>query len=580
MDTLVQPEEWHILPPMLLQSSHAAAVAEPPPGLSCDFSEHPWFKVSGNTDLPTRPTQRPARQNSSGSARGKPLRSRAATPSLSSSQVDNEVASSQPEQKRKSISGCFFSFPLLFLAKNLTACLKSHKQCQKVGIGSTKPLPKAPPNLHSCSHMDIKHGRRTKRSHTGDALSAVPQILGFLAVDKNFSVGAQLVMLTKTHPVSGCCKKPHPLPPRRARAQKGHEEVQRQYLGLPQKPARGMSWRPAAAQHRDRAAMRGAVIFLAFMGAVTTISIAPLQNPVWVSPGEKAILPISLQLLNPTWDFYHIKWSFLTGDRPVLIYTMERCNQTLAASGQQCQQRMEVGDFYSSRANISYNTSLVLQDTQPDDAGVYQLTVQGLDVAHTTQITLILQGTFSPLFLSGNPAHAHLNQTALLSFSLRTPCSGWDFIHITWELISSPKNRPILTYTLDGCTGKAWNWWEQSCIVSQEVDGSYRQRAGIRPNGTLALRDVRDEDAGTYLVTVRAPDGFACVGVNLSVSREMLAAEWPSILSIIQIAAAGVVLCFLALILGEHMFWHGDKLEKTPGGTCHQSQPPPGYSSG
>ncbi|XP_040977726.1 uncharacterized protein LOC115337911 isoform X3 [Aquila chrysaetos chrysaetos] len=189
-------------------------------------------------------------------------------------------------------------------------------------------------------------------------------------------------------------------------------------------------------------------------------------------------------------------------------------------------------------------------------------------------------GTFSPLFLSSNPAHAHLNQTALLSFSLRTPSSGWDFIHITWELISSPKNRRILTYTLDGCTGKAWNWWEQSCTVSQEVDRSYRQRAGVRPNGTLALRDVRDEDAGTYLVTVRAPDGLACVGVNLSVSREMLAAEWPSILSIIQIAAAGVVLCFLALILGEHMFWRGDKLEKTPGGTCHQSQPPPGDDSG
>ncbi|XP_069630212.1 uncharacterized protein [Haliaeetus albicilla] len=319
-----------------------------------------------------------------------------------------------------------------------------------------------------------------------------------------------------------------------------------------------MSWRPAAARHQDRATMRGAVIFLAFTGAVTTISIAPLQNPVWVSPGEKAILPVSLQLLNPTWDFYHIKWSFLTGDRPVLIYTMERCNQTLAASGQQCQQRMEVGDFYNSRANISYNTSLVLQDTRPDDAGVYQLTVQGLDVAHTMQVTLILQGTFSPLFLSGNPAHAHLNQTALLSFSLRTPCSGWDFIHITWELISSPKNHPILTYTLDGCTGKAWNWWEQSCTISQEVDGSYRQRAGVRPNGTLALRDVRDEDAGTYLVTVRAPDGLACVGVNLSVSREMLAVEWPSILSIIQIAAAGVVLCFLALILGEV----GDKTPK------------------
>lgn len=39
----------------------------------------------------------------------------------------------------------------------------------------------------------------------------------------------------------------------------------------------------------------------------------------------------------------------------------------------------------------------------------------------------------------------------------------------------------------------------------------------------------------------------------------MLAAEWPSILSIIQIAAAGVVLCFLALILGEV----GDKTPKS-----------------
>ena len=128
-------------------------------------------------------------------------------------------------------------------------------------------------------------------------------------------------------------------------------------------------------------------------------------------------------------------------------------------------------------------------------------------------------GTFSPLFLSSNPAHAHLNQTALLSFSLRIPSSGWDFIHVTWELISSPRNRPILTYTLDGCTGEAQNWWEWSCSISREVDRTYRQRAGIQPNGNLALRNVRDEDAGTYLVTVRAPEGLACVAVNLSVSR-------------------------------------------------------------
>ncbi|XP_072704115.1 uncharacterized protein [Ciconia boyciana] len=238
---------------------------------------------------------------------------------------------------------------------------------------------------------------------------------------------------------------------------------------------------------------------------------------------------------------------------------MERCNQTLATSGQQCQRRMEVGDFYEPRANISYNASLVLQDARPDDAGVYQLTVQGLDVARTIQVTLILQGTFSPLFLSSNPARAHLNQTALLSFSLRPPSLGWDFIHITWELISSPRNRPILTYTLDGCMGEARNWWERNCSISREVDGAYEQRVDIQPKGTLALWDVQDEDVGTYLVMVRAPEGLACVAVNLSVSRDTLAVERLSILGIIWMAAAGVVLCLLALILGEV----GDKTPKS-----------------
>ncbi|XP_074990790.1 uncharacterized protein LOC142074179 isoform X1 [Calonectris borealis] len=340
-----------------------------------------------------------------------------------------------------------------------------------------------------------------------------------------------------------------------------------------------MSQGPAAAQHRDCNAMRGAVVFFIFVGAVATISVVPQQNPVWVSPGDKAILSVSLQLLNSTWDFYHLKWSFLTGDRIVLIYTMEKRNQTLTTSRQQCQHRMEVGDFYKQRASISCNASLVLQDIQPDDVGVYQLTMQRLDVEHTMQVTLILQGTFSPLFLSSNPARAHLNQTALLSFSLRLPSSGWDYIHITWELIRSPRNHPILTYTLDGCVREARNWWKRSCSISWKVDGAYGQRADIQPNGTLTLWDVQDEDAGTYLVTVRGSKGLACVAVNLSVSRDMLEAEGLSILGIIRIAAAGAVLCLLALILGEHFFSRGDKLEVTPGGTCYQPQPPPSDDS-
>ena len=114
----------------------------------------------------------------------------AATPSLSSSQADDEVASSHPEQRRKSISGCFFSFSLAISCKNLTAHLMGRKQCQNLGIGKVPSHPKSTPNLHSCSHTDTKRGQRTKRSHTRDVFSAVPQILGFLAVNGSFSVGA------------------------------------------------------------------------------------------------------------------------------------------------------------------------------------------------------------------------------------------------------------------------------------------------------------------------------------------------------------------------------------------------------
>ncbi|XP_061875662.1 uncharacterized protein LOC133629043 [Colius striatus] len=198
---------------------------------------------------------------------------------------------------------------------------------------------------------------------------------------------------------------------------------------------------------------------------------------------------------------------------------MERCNQSSGGSDQWCQRKVEVVDLYKPRASVSQGASLVLQDAHPDDAGVYQLMVQTLDMVHTTQVTLILQGTFSPFFLSSSPAHAHPNQTAQLSFSLQPPSSSWDFICITWELISSPRNLPILNYTLDGCQGEAQDWWRRSCRTSWEVAELYRQRVDVEPNGTLKLREVQDEDTGTYLVTVRAPEGLACVAVNLSMSR-------------------------------------------------------------
>ncbi|XP_075770330.1 uncharacterized protein LOC106732829 isoform X6 [Pelodiscus sinensis] len=140
------------------------------------------------------------------------------------------------------------------------------------------------------------------------------------------------------------------------------------------------------------------VLLLCMCIDTSALSVISSLNPVRVSPSQTAVLPISLRFHNSAWEFYHVKWQFVTGNRPILVYMADKC---IAAPGSQertCQHNLELAGFYQQRANISFekeNVSLVLRAVQPDDAGTYRVTVRSLDVSDTALVNLIVEGNFA-----------------------------------------------------------------------------------------------------------------------------------------------------------------------------------------
>ncbi|EMP25043.1 hypothetical protein UY3_17891 [Chelonia mydas] len=66
------------------------------------------------------------------------------------------------------------------------------------------------------------------------------------------------------------------------------------------------------------------LLFSAFMGTSSTLLIATPENPVHAITNQTAVLPISLRFSTPPGEFFHLKWDFLSGDRPVLAYVLSR----------------------------------------------------------------------------------------------------------------------------------------------------------------------------------------------------------------------------------------------------------------
>ncbi|XP_050776871.1 uncharacterized protein LOC127033109 [Gopherus flavomarginatus] len=133
-------------------------------------------------------------------------------------------------------------------------------------------------------------------------------------------------------------------------------------------------------------------------GASSTLLLAILENPVHAIANQTAILPVSLQFSTPLGEFFHLKWDFLSGHRPVLAYVLTKCSGSAPEWGRRsCQRSVKVAEEYQQQANVSLQSgSLVIQRVQPADAGTYQITVRGLDVFVMAEVNLTVTGAAAP----------------------------------------------------------------------------------------------------------------------------------------------------------------------------------------
>ncbi|CAM5098660.1 unnamed protein product [Natator depressus] len=140
------------------------------------------------------------------------------------------------------------------------------------------------------------------------------------------------------------------------------------------------------------------LLFSAFMGTSSTLLIATLENPVHAITNQTAVLPISLRFSTPPGEFFHLKWDFLSGDRPVLAYVLSRCKGSAPEGWQRsCQRSVKVAKEYQQQASVSLQSgSLVIQRVQPTDTGTYRITVQGLDVFVKAEVNLTVTEAAAP----------------------------------------------------------------------------------------------------------------------------------------------------------------------------------------
>ncbi|KAM9119345.1 uncharacterized protein ACDP82_015782 isoform 2-T2 [Pangshura tecta] len=136
------------------------------------------------------------------------------------------------------------------------------------------------------------------------------------------------------------------------------------------------------------------LLFSAFLGASSTLLLAIPENPVHAIANQTAVLPVSLRFSTPPGEFFHLKWDFLSGHRPVLAYVLTKCSGGALEWWQRsCQRSVRVAEEYQQQANVSLQSgSLVIQCVQPADAGTYRITVRGLDVFVTAEVNLTVTG--------------------------------------------------------------------------------------------------------------------------------------------------------------------------------------------
>ncbi|XP_075774209.1 uncharacterized protein LOC142825918 isoform X1 [Pelodiscus sinensis] len=175
--------------------------------------------------------------------------------------------------------------------------------------------------------------------------------------------------------------------------------------------------------------------------------------------------------------------------------------------------------------------------------------------------------------------------TALLPAVLRLPAPPPPSFQVRWRFL--PTGRLVLLLVAHGCGGAAP--WRRACRLGLERGRGYEGRAGLGPrDAALQLRDAGPEDAGSYRVSLLGLGLHASAELNLTLapahtpglatvpppisaaptdSPQPPGGSEPPLGSVrappdgggvlmsntVQLGLAGLVLCLLALIVGEHV---------------------------
>ncbi|XP_075774210.1 uncharacterized protein LOC142825918 isoform X2 [Pelodiscus sinensis] len=155
--------------------------------------------------------------------------------------------------------------------------------------------------------------------------------------------------------------------------------------------------------------------------------------------------------------------------------------------------------------------------------------------------------------------------TALLPAVLRLPAPPPPSFQVRWRFL--PTGRLVLLLVAHGCGGAAP--WRRACRLGLERGRGYEGRAGLGPrDAALQLRDAGPEDAGSYRVSLLGLGLHASAELNLTLApAHTPGGSEPPLGSVrappdgggvlmsntVQLGLAGLVLCLLALIVGEHV---------------------------
>ncbi|XP_072844521.2 uncharacterized protein LOC140703999 [Pogona vitticeps] len=218
--------------------------------------------------------------------------------------------------------------------------------------------------------------------------------------------------------------------------------------------------------------MIGKVLLWALIGSCTSVTVITPQTRVWVYSGKTAVLPVLIQFQNPKWEYFHVRWEFLTQNCPVLFYVVNCSTPPPGSQKRTCDHQMEMEGRFSGRVNISRDVSLELRDANPEDAGIYEVTIYALDESGRGQVELVfMEGTTKDLRFMVTKNHSPVGEGGVQTPGLRTsgkssPSNKGGSLTLERHSIENII-RMLLACLVLGTIG--WLLWEHICSLQGNI---------------------------------------------------------------------------------------------------------------